>query len=57
MRGVIEPGVEPGLEAIAYYGPPYGATGDGSMAMIVEVDPRRCGQDREAASSCTTAAR
>ena len=39
MRGVVEPGVEPGLEAMAYYGPPYGATGDGAMAMIVEVDP------------------
>ena len=39
MRGTIEPGVEPGLEAVAYYGPPYGATGDGSMAMIVDVDP------------------
>ncbi len=38
-RGVIEPGVEPGLEAVGYYGPPYGATGNGSMAMIVEVDP------------------
>lgn len=38
-RGVVEPGVEPGLEAVAYYGPPYGATGAGSMAMIVDVDP------------------
>jgi len=38
-RGVVEPGVEPGLEAVAYYGPPYGATGSGSMAMIVDVDP------------------
>jgi carbon-monoxide dehydrogenase large subunit len=38
-RGVIEPGVEPGLEAVGYYGPPYGATGNGAMAMIVEVDP------------------
>ncbi len=39
MRGTIEPGVEPGLEAVGYYGPPYGATGNGSMSMIVEVDP------------------
>jgi len=38
-RGVIEPGVEPGLEATAYYGPPYGATGQGSVAIILEVDP------------------
>ncbi len=38
QRGVMEPGAEPGLEAIAYYGPPYGATGAGAMAMIVEVD-------------------
>lgn len=38
-RGVVEPGVEPGLEAVAYYGPPYGATGAGAMAMIVDVDP------------------
>jgi len=37
-RGVIEPGVEPGLEATAYYGPPYGATGQGTVAMILEVD-------------------
>lgn len=38
-RGVIDPGVEPGLEATAYFGPPYGATGQGSTAMLVEVDP------------------
>jgi carbon-monoxide dehydrogenase large subunit len=38
-RGVVEPGVEPGLEAVAYYGPPHGATGYGSVAMIVDVDP------------------
>ncbi len=37
-RGVVEPGVEPGLEAVAYYGPPYGATGAGTCAMIVDVD-------------------
>jgi len=39
MRGVMEPGMEPGLEAVAYYGPPYGATGAGCMVMIVDVDP------------------
>ncbi len=39
MRGTIEPGVEPGLEAVGYYGPPYGATGNGALAMIVDVDP------------------
>jgi aerobic carbon-monoxide dehydrogenase large subunit len=38
-RGTIEPGVEPGLEATAYYGPPYGATGQGCEIMVVEVDP------------------
>ncbi len=37
-RGVIEPGVEPGLEATAYFGPPHGATGSGAVAMIVEVN-------------------
>ena len=39
MRGTMEPGAEPGLEAVAYYGPPYGATGAGCMAMILDVDP------------------
>lgn len=39
MRGVVEPGVEPGLEATAYYGPPHGATGSGACAVIVSVDP------------------
>jgi carbon-monoxide dehydrogenase large subunit len=39
MRGTFPPGAEPGLEATAYYGPPYGATGAGAMAMIVNVDP------------------
>jgi CO/xanthine dehydrogenase Mo-binding subunit len=38
-RGVIEPGVEPGLEATAYFGPPYGATGQGCEIMVVEADP------------------
>lgn len=39
MRGVIEPGVEPGLEATAFFGPPYGATGAGAMGLILSVDP------------------
>lgn len=39
MRGVVEPGVEPGLEATAYYGPPHGATGSGACAVTVEIDP------------------
>lgn len=39
MRGTFPPGAEPGLEAVAYYGPPYGATGAGCMAMILDVDP------------------
>jgi aerobic carbon-monoxide dehydrogenase large subunit len=39
MRGAVEPGTEPGLESTAYYGPPYGATASGTVAMIVEVDP------------------
>lgn len=39
MRGAVEPGAEPGLESTAYYGPPYGATGAGTMSMIVEIDP------------------
>jgi CO/xanthine dehydrogenase Mo-binding subunit len=38
MRGTVEPGTEPGLESTAYFGPPYGATGFGACAMIVEVD-------------------
>jgi CO/xanthine dehydrogenase Mo-binding subunit len=39
MRGTIDPNMEPGLEATAFYGPPYGATGQGAVAMIIEVDP------------------
>ena len=39
MRGTFEKGAEPGLEAVAYFGPPYGSTGAGAMAMIVDVDP------------------
>jgi CO/xanthine dehydrogenase Mo-binding subunit len=39
MRGAVEPGTEPGLEATDYFGPQYGATANGTHAMIVEVDP------------------
>ena len=39
LRGAVEPGTEPGLEATAYFGPNYGATAFGTHAMIVEVDP------------------
>lgn len=39
MRGSVEPGTEPGLEATDYFGPKYGATASGVVAMIVEVDP------------------
>jgi len=41
MRGSVEPGTEPGLESTQYFGPKYGATAAGTVAMIVEVDPRR----------------
>ncbi len=39
LRGAVEPGTEPGLEATDYFGPQYGATANGSHAMIIEVDP------------------
>ena len=39
LRGAVEPGTEPGLEATAYFGPHRGATASGVHAMIVEVDP------------------
>jgi carbon-monoxide dehydrogenase large subunit len=38
LRGAVEPGTEPGLEATDYFGPQYGATAFGVVAMIVEVD-------------------
>jgi CO/xanthine dehydrogenase Mo-binding subunit len=38
LRGAVEPGTEPGLESTAYFGPRYGATANGTHAMIVEVD-------------------
>jgi len=39
VRGAVEPGTEPGLEATNYFGPKMGATASGAHAMIVEVDP------------------
>jgi len=39
LRGAVEPGTEPGLEATAYFGPKYGAAAFGTHAMILEVDP------------------
>ncbi len=39
LRGAVEPGTEPGLEATDYFGPKYCATAAGSHAMILEVDP------------------
>jgi CO/xanthine dehydrogenase Mo-binding subunit len=38
LRGAVEPGFEPGLEATAYFGPQYGAAAFGAQAMILEVD-------------------
>ncbi len=39
LRGAVQPGTEPGLEATAYFGPPMGATACGAHALILEVDP------------------
>jgi CO/xanthine dehydrogenase Mo-binding subunit len=39
LRGAVEPGTEPGLEATSYFGPRYGATAFGTHAMILEIDP------------------
>jgi len=38
LRGAVEPGTEPGLEATAYFGPHRGSTASGVHAMVVEVD-------------------
>ncbi|CAN5724371.1 xanthine dehydrogenase family protein molybdopterin-binding subunit [soil metagenome] len=38
LRGAVQPGTEPGLEATAYFGPDRGSTASGVHAMIVEVD-------------------
>ena len=42
LRGAVQPGTEPGLEATSYFGPERGATAYGVHAMIVEVDPDTC---------------
>jgi CO/xanthine dehydrogenase Mo-binding subunit len=39
LRGAVEPGTEPGLESTDYFGPQYGATANGTHAIILEVDP------------------
>ena len=39
LRGAVQPGTEPGLEASAYFGPAKGATAAGAHAMIVDIDP------------------
>ncbi|MCY3710856.1 MAG: xanthine dehydrogenase family protein molybdopterin-binding subunit [Caldilineaceae bacterium] len=39
MRGAVQPGTEPGLEATEYFGPERGATASGVHAMILKVDP------------------
>lgn len=38
LRGAVEPGTEPGLEATSYFGPQYGAAAFGAHAIILEVD-------------------
>jgi CO/xanthine dehydrogenase Mo-binding subunit len=38
LRGAVTAGVEPGLEATAYFGPDRGSTANGVHAMIVEID-------------------
>ncbi|HEX6608480.1 MAG TPA: xanthine dehydrogenase family protein molybdopterin-binding subunit, partial [Chloroflexia bacterium] len=35
LRGAVQPGTEPGLEATAYFGPPMGATAAGAHALIL----------------------
>jgi len=39
LRGAVEPGTEPGLEATKYFGPYRGATASGVHACVLEVDP------------------
>jgi CO/xanthine dehydrogenase Mo-binding subunit len=39
MRGAVEPGTEPGLEATDYFGPRTGGTASGAHALILEIDP------------------
>ena len=38
MRGAVQPGTEPGLEATEYFGPERGATASGVHAMVLRVD-------------------
>jgi CO/xanthine dehydrogenase Mo-binding subunit len=39
LRGAVQPGTEPGLEATEYFGPSRGATASGVHAAVLEVDP------------------
>jgi len=39
MRGAVQPGTEPGLEATEYFGPERGTTASGVHAMVLKVDP------------------
>ena len=39
MRGAVQPGTEPGLEATEYFGPERGATASGVHTMVLKVDP------------------
>jgi carbon-monoxide dehydrogenase large subunit len=39
LRGAVETGFEPGLEATDYFGPQSGSTASGCHGMILEVDP------------------
>ena len=56
-RGTVEPGMEPGLEAASYYGPPHGATGYGRLGMIPSVDEETAKRILTAWSSRMTAVR
>lgn len=40
LRGAVQPGTEPGLEATAYFGPSGGSTASGVHALTLEVDPQ-----------------
>jgi carbon-monoxide dehydrogenase large subunit len=40
LRGAVQPGTEPGLEATEYFGPARGCTANGVHAMILEIDPQ-----------------
>jgi CO/xanthine dehydrogenase Mo-binding subunit len=47
LRGAVQPGTEPGLEATDYFGPARGSTASGVHAMIVAVDPETFGVEIE----------